>query len=200
MILRILCAVMVVAAAFLPFSAPAGDGPVVAVVNGVEIYRSEIDEAETRLPARFKDYPPEAVYGLLGNSPFDTNLMATEARKQGLHEDKIYKQQVSRIERQLLERIMLKQHIKTGLTEEAVKLRYAKFVEETSGKEEVHARHILVDGEDKAKEIIAKLKGGGDFAKLAKEHSVDPSAGDGGDLGYFNDKQMVPEFSAAAFG
>lgn len=200
MILKALRAAAMAAVVFPPFQATAGEDPVVAVVNDVEIRRSEIDEAETRLPARFKDYPPEAVYGLLVNSLVDTHLMAAEARKQSLHEDKIYKQQLSRIERQLLERIMLKQHLKAGMTEEALKRRYAKFVEESSGKEEVRASHILVDSEDKAKDIIAKLKAGGDFAKLAKEHSMDPSAGDGGDLGYFSDRQMVPEFAAAAFG
>ena len=65
--------------------------------------------------------------------------------------------------------------------------------------EEVHARHILVPTEDEAKAILAQLKGGADFATLAKEKSKDPGAADGGDLGYFTKEQMVPEFAEVAF-
>ena len=65
--------------------------------------------------------------------------------------------------------------------------------------EEVHARHILVETEDEAKAILEQIKGGADFAELAKQKSKDPGASDGGDLGYFTKDQMVPEFSDVAF-
>ena len=67
-------------------------------------------------------------------------------------------------------------------------------------KTEIHARHILVDDEKTAKEVIAKLKDGGDFAKLAKEHSTEPIAQEsGGDLDWFGPGKMIPEFDEAAF-
>ena len=66
-------------------------------------------------------------------------------------------------------------------------------------RQEVHARHILVETEDDAKAIAAELKKGADFAELAKKKSKDPGASDGGDLGFFTKDQMVPEFSAVAF-
>ena len=71
--------------------------------------------------------------------------------------------------------------------------------------EQVRARHILVAGTDaeskvKAEKILADLKAGGDFAKLAKENSADKSNADnGGDLGFFTRGKMVPEFETAAF-
>ncbi len=66
--------------------------------------------------------------------------------------------------------------------------------------EQVKAAHILVQDEDKAKEIIKKLEDGEDFAKLAKENSEDPgSKENGGDLGFFSADMMVPEFSEVAF-
>src|SRR6476646_8366010 len=49
--------------------------------------------------------------------------------------------------------------------------------------------------QDEAKAILYQLKGGADFATLAKEKSKDPGAAEGGDLGFFTKDQMVPEFA-----
>lgn len=66
--------------------------------------------------------------------------------------------------------------------------------------QELNARHILVEDEETAKEIKAKLDAGEDFAKLAKEFSADPGSGaQGGDLGWFTVGTMVPEFNDAAY-
>lgn len=64
---------------------------------------------------------------------------------------------------------------------------------------EIRASHILVEKEEEAKKIHEQLKAGADFAKLAKEHSIDGSKELGGDLGFFGKGKMVPEFEKAAF-
>jgi peptidyl-prolyl cis-trans isomerase D len=62
------------------------------------------------------------------------------------------------------------------------------------------ASHILIEDEKLASEVLAKLKNGGDFAKLAKEYSIDDSnSGSGGELGFFGKGVMVPEFEEAVF-
>jgi len=66
--------------------------------------------------------------------------------------------------------------------------------------EEVHAWHILVETKEQADSIYQMLKEGSDFAQLAKERSIDPSAKDNaGDLGFFRWGKMVGEFQEAAF-
>lgn len=65
--------------------------------------------------------------------------------------------------------------------------------------EQVWARHILVETQEEADAIYERAIAGEDFATLAQENSVGPSAENGGDLGYFSRGQMVPEFELAAF-
>lgn len=62
---------------------------------------------------------------------------------------------------------------------------------------EFKARHILVETQGEATDIIAQLDGGADFAELAKEKSTGPSGPSGGDLGWFPPERMVVEFSQA---
>ena len=63
----------------------------------------------------------------------------------------------------------------------------------------VRASHILVQTEEEAKELLAKLEDGADFAELAKEYSMCPSKRDGGDLKFFGKGMMVKPFEDAAF-
>lgn len=63
----------------------------------------------------------------------------------------------------------------------------------------VCAAHILVKGQDKAKELLGKINSGESFAKLAQEHSQCPSGKCGGDIGWFGRGKMIREFENAAF-
>lgn len=82
----------------------------------------------------------------------------------------------------------------TEVTEDEINAYYAKL------KPEIRASHILLGTEAKASEILARVNAGEDFATLAKENSTDTaSATQGGDLGFFGQGAMVPEFETAAY-
>ena len=65
--------------------------------------------------------------------------------------------------------------------------------------DQVHARHILVQHEYEAQDILRKIKEGEDFGELAQKFSSCPSKARGGDLGTFGRGRMVEAFEEAAF-
>ena len=75
---------------------------------------------------------------------------------------------------------------------------YEERVSAEGAREEMRARHILVESMEEADALIREIAGGADFAELAQEHSTGPSGPRGGDLGYFTADMMVPAFSKAA--
>ncbi|MDF2535790.1 MAG: foldase [Bacillales bacterium] len=82
----------------------------------------------------------------------------------------------------------------TEVTEDEINAYYATL------KPEIRASHILLETEAKANEILVRVNAGEDFATLAKENSTDTaSAAQGGDLGFFGQGAMVPEFETAAY-
>lgn len=87
---------------------------------------------------------------------------------------------------------------KNPVSEEMLKSEYEKYQTKMAGTE-YKARHILVETEAEARDIIGKLKTDSQlFESLAQEHSKDPgSKARGGDLGWFEPQRMVAEFSAA---
>lgn len=82
-------------------------------------------------------------------------------------------------------------------TEDEIEAAYNKLFTATGPVTEYSAAHILVDTEEKAKEIKTELDAGGDFGKLAEERSTGPSGPNKGDLGWFSADQMVPPFAEA---
>ncbi|MBW2965935.1 peptidylprolyl isomerase [Candidatus Woesearchaeota archaeon] len=77
---------------------------------------------------------------------------------------------------------------------------YEKNKESYIAKEEqIRARHILIETEEEAQDILKELRKGVDFAELAEERSIGPSSARGGDLGFFSKGTMVKEFEDAVF-
>jgi len=177
----------------------ADDNPVLAKVNGSEIRQSDVTAAEKDIGASLAPLAPATRQASVVQLLIDLKLVAKAAEDKKIADTPDFKQKLAFTRSRLLMDTLLDQEGKAAVTDAALKKVYEDAAKQISGEQEVHARHILVGTEAEAKEIIAELKKGADFAELAKKKSKDPGASDGGDLGYFTKDQMVPEFSAAAF-
>lgn len=186
-------------AGVFPASAQGGADPVLARVDGTEIRESDLALAESDIGSALQSAPPEARREALITYLIDVTIIAKAAEAQKLQQAPGFDRQVAYARQKVLMEALLEKESKAASSEEAMKKVYDESVAQNKPVAEVRARHILVETEDKAKEVLAKLKAGGDFAELAKAESKDPGSADGGDLGYFAEGQMVPEFAEAAF-
>ena len=170
-----------------------------ATVNGEAITADELKIAEEDLGASLpQQMTPDQKKEYLTSYAIDLRLAAAEAEKvKPLPEDEIAKK-LAYFRKKVLMEALLTKVAADATTDEAAKKFYDDTVKTIKPEEEVHARHILLENEDDAKKAYERVKGGEDFAKVAKELSKDPG-GEGGDLGWFTKDKMVPEFAEAAF-
>ena len=184
-----------------PATVPAVDpAKVVARVNGVEITEGDLAIAAEDPALQMPNVPDEQKREMLTGYLIDLKLgaKAAEAAKVGSSAEFARKLAYNR-DKTLLDEY-LDQTAKKAVTPEAARKLYDETVKTIPAEQEVRARHILVDSEDDAKKIAARVKGGEDFAKVAGEVSKDPgSKTDGGDLGFFTKDRMVEPFAEAAF-
>jgi peptidyl-prolyl cis-trans isomerase C len=173
--------------------------PVVAKVDGHEIHVSDLSEAAQALPDNMRQMPPTMLYPMLLDQLIDRDALVISAKKQGLEDDPLVKRELQRAADTTLQNALIKRDVGPTITEAAIHARYDATIAGKPGEEEVDARHILLKTKAEADKVITELKGGADFAALAKKYSTDPAGAQGGDLGFFKKDDMLPEFSAAAF-
>jgi peptidyl-prolyl cis-trans isomerase C len=180
--------------------ASAQNDPVIARANGVDIHESDLALAEEEIGSNIPNMPPDQKRQYLVTYLADIIVLSQAAEQQKLGDSPEVKRQLTFDRSKVLMEALLQKTGRAAVTDEALHKVYDEAVKQMKGEQEVHARHILVPTEQEAKDIEAALKGGADFAKLAKEKSKNPSgASNGGDLGWFTKDQMVPEFADAAF-
>ena len=172
---------------------------IIAKVNGVEITEQELALAEVDMLEQFQQTPAENRRAAILNALIDIKLLAAAAEEAGLDQSPSFQARMAFNRSRTLHNEIFQKNALNSITDEDLKIRYDLEIKNFPQTEEVKARHILVDSEEAAREIIAELDGGADFIELAKTKSTGPSGPQGGDLGYFGKGQMVPEFETAAF-
>ena len=173
---------------------------VVAKVNGKVLTDADMRQAETEIGSELGSLPEQTRRRVLVEYLIETQLLADAAEGAKLNSGPAFDERLAYWKRRALREAFFETSVKGSINEADAKKYYEDQVKQLKPEEEVQARHILVDAEDKAKELVEKVKGGADFVALAKENSKDPgSKEDGGMLGFFGRNQMVPEFEKAAF-
>ncbi len=189
------------AVAVFAASVPAfAEDKVVATVNGKTLTEFDMSQAEQEIGADIGQLPPPTKRRVLVEYLIENQIFADASEGAKLNSGDNFEARLRYWKRRAMREAYFDKSIMGAVTDDEAKKFYDEQVKQLKPEEEVQARHILVDAEDKAKEIAGKLKAGGDFAQLAKESSKDPgSKDDGGMLGFFGRNQMVPEFEQAAF-
>jgi peptidyl-prolyl cis-trans isomerase C len=180
-------------------SSPTPD-PVMARVDGYDIHGSQVMAQIRRLPAQTQQMPLEKLVPMMVEAMVNTHLIQLAAERDHLQDDPEVKTRLAAALSDIERAVYIERLVSKDVTEAKLHADYESYIKTMPQREEINARHILVKTEPEAKQIITQLERGADFAKLAKDKSIDPAGKDsGGDLGWFTKDQMVQEFATAAF-
>ena len=171
----------------------------VGSVNGEPMYLDEVMQLTEQLPDEYRRQPLESYYPNLVAEIANTKLGAKAATDANLQDNELVQDAIRIATERILAEAYFATEMRKMVTDEEIQSAYDRFIADSDSREEISARHILVNEKQEAVDLIAKLKDGADFATLAQEFSTGPSGPKGGDLGYFGRGQMVPDFEVAAF-
>lgn len=176
-----------------------GDDKVVLKIDGKDVMKSDVYALASEVAPGVPAQAMAQLYPMFIEQYINVALMNKAAEKENIASTDEVRGQLAIARDQIVRAAYLKKVFDSAITEDQLKQAYdVKFVK-PGPQEEVRARHILVETEQQAKDLIAKLNGGASFETLAKENSKDGTAQRGGDLGYFKKADMVKEFADAAF-
>lgn len=171
-----------------------GKDGIAAVVNGEKITVAEVREAYKANPqlkdrVSFEEFYNKALDGFISGK-----IVYQQAQKADIEDTPAYQAQLKLAKEELARKIYMEQLVDKKVTDSEIQKLYDEYKETFKSEKEIKAKHILVDNEKTAKEVINKLNKGEKFDNLAKKYSKDKP-----ELGYFTKRVMVPEFANAAF-
>ena len=173
----------------------------IARVGDDQITSGDVEQILAQIPPQYKARyeTPEGRRELI-DAIVGMKMLAWEARRRGIHEQPQVKIKLDYMTDQTLARA-LEEELRDSLKieDKDIEKYYSENQDKYVTPAKVKARHILVDTEEEALQILEKIRAGEDFAGLAREKSKCPSADKGGDLGWFERGKMDPAFEKAAF-
>ena len=174
---------------------------VLATVGGMPITEAEVDEFLASLGPRGQAYNNPEGRGIILEQLIGNKLLLLDAKRNLIEAEPAFKEQLAKLKDNLLASYAAEKVISTvSVSDKEARDYYEENKERFNQGETVNASHILVDSEEKALELLAKIKSGEvSFEDSAKENSSCPSGQQGGSLGDFGRGQMVPEFDVAVF-
>jgi peptidyl-prolyl cis-trans isomerase C len=172
---------------------------VVAEVEGRPITLGQVNDAIAALPPGMAKLPLGTLYPSVLEQLIRQQALVVRAREQGLDEDPAVSRRMKAAADTQLSEEYLQRALSKSITEPMLLERYARDIAGRPGPEEVRVQVILTETEKAAAGLIAEIRGGADFAVVARRASKDTSAAGGGELGFATRDGMVPEVGAAAF-
>ncbi|MDR3530888.1 MAG: peptidylprolyl isomerase [Rhodopila sp.] len=172
---------------------------VVAEVDGRAVTLADARDAIGELPPSVKDSSFADLFPGVLDKLVRVQALVIRAQHQALDEDPAVRRKIKAVSDQVLADALLEREGSRSITEAALLERYKKDVAGQPGPEEVHVRVIMVPTEQEAMNIIGELRGGADFATLAKRSSTDATAPAGGDVGFVVREGLTPEVGAVVF-
>lgn len=170
-----------------------------ATVNGKNITQQDLDEILQSLPPQYQQQMQMAGPDVLVEEAINQELFYLDGEKNSVRENPLYKEELARLEKQLLRGISVNEVLKDiQVSDEDARKNYDENTQQFVQPEEVEASHILVETEEEARQVIEALKEKS-FEEVAKEKSTCPSKDQGGNLGSFSRGRMVAEFEEEAF-
>jgi peptidyl-prolyl cis-trans isomerase C len=169
-----------------------------AVVNGKAIPGERLEEVVKQFVAQGRPDSPD-LRVLIREQLILRELFAQEAESKGIAKSAEVLKQLEQAREDILIRALIQEHLSkvSPVSDEEVRREYERQHGAAGGEKEYRARHILVDREDEAKQIIAQLKKGERFETLARRSKDVGSAKQGGDLDWNTPETFVKEFSDA---
>ena len=175
---------------------------ILAKVGDKEISNIDIDHALQGLdPYQAQQFQTEEGRKYVLEDLVNQELLYMYAKENKIDENEDFRKEMAEIEKNVLKQYVINQILtEVKLTDEEKQAFYEANKANFSNPETANAKHILVDSEEKAKEIKEKISNGEmSFEEAAGQFSTCPSGQQGGDLGEFGRGMMVPEFEDAAF-
>lgn len=175
---------------------------ILAKVGQKEITNLDVQSAIQGLdPYQAQQFQTEEGQKYVLDDLINQELLYMYAKDNKIDQDEQFRNEMKRVEENVLKQYVINKILTSvKLTEEEKKAFYEAQKQSFSKPETANAKHILVDSEEKANDILGKINAGDvSFEDAAKEHSTCPSKNNGGDLGTFGRGQMVPEFEDATF-
>ncbi|MEA3489120.1 MAG: peptidylprolyl isomerase [Candidatus Omnitrophota bacterium] len=171
---------------------------VLASIGDAKITVSDFNERIANLPERYREVVSKKKNEYLLDLIDDT-LLYQEAVRKNIHRDKDVQQMIEEAKKKIMIARLLKDEVDSliEITEDDMQQFYGENRKRYMTPEIMRVSHILLLSREDANDVLDELSKGGKFEDLARARSVDPTAQNAGDIGYFPKGQLMPEFEDA---
>ena len=183
------------------FAADPGGDEIIVKIEDEVITQRDVDKLIENLdPQMASMYRTPEGRAALTEELINSRLFSLKGIEEGVDKSPEYLDEIERFKKHALMKVTVDKMLEgVEATDEDARKFYTENSNQFAQPAQIRASHILVENDEEMKKVIAEIEGGKSFEDAAKEFSTCPSKERGGDLGFFGEGQMVPEFEKVAF-